>query len=297
MAGAAGLSEHAVAGADVAVEAAERPRREEQARGGLEDEAGLPQGALRPGTAAGDAGADLGRPDRLESREGVGRDGVDVGFRAWRLPDRPSRPCAASRRPPAGRRAAGASRAGRRRRGSTGGRRSVDPLAAASISRSSGIDAVVSGSASRLPSRGGGRPGRGCPPISTSTSRGSRPRRAYRVLEMGCNESVTVARTAPGGAPVAASSNSRPPTPRPCASGSTKRLLRNHHSPLAARYPRRRSAGRSLRASLPRRRRAPRRRPRRPRSARRRAAGSVGRPGTGRPPRGFQAARPARDTR
>ena len=48
---------------------------------------------------------------------------------------------------------------------------------------------------------------------------------------MGWNESVTVARTAPGGAPVAASSNSRPPTPMPCASGKMKRWLRNHQSP------------------------------------------------------------------
>ena len=43
-----------------------------------------------------------------------------------------------------------------------------------------------------------------------------------------------VARTAPAGAPFPASSKSRAPMPRPCASGSTKRLLRNHQSPRSS---------------------------------------------------------------
>ena len=84
----------------------------------------------------------------------------------------------------------------------------------------------VSGSGSSVPSRGRGAAApraRGGPPNPSRTSRGSIPRRAYRLFDTGCSVSVTVANTPRAGAPVRARSNSSAPTPRPCASGSTNR--------------------------------------------------------------------------
>ena len=77
----------------------------------------------------------------------------------------------------------------------------------------------------------------GAPAMPSSASRGSMPRRAYRAFESGCSESVTVTNVA---APSAASMQRRsssPPTPLPCASGSTNSDERNHQRPRWSALP------------------------------------------------------------
>ena len=184
--------------------------------------------------------ADLARCRRADQvGDGVGGDGLDVGL-ARRTATGPTQP--SCRSIDVGDRAAAAAE---------------EPAVPAAVGEVElVVDAAVEAAGRRvdLAQLGDRRDGerlraRACPAAGGAAppAAARRTRRAPRAAagrdartacsRSGCSESVTVARTAPGGAPVAASSNSRPPTPSPCASGSTKRLLRNHQSPRSSPLP------------------------------------------------------------